>query len=245
MKIVLVQVIYNEIKMLPWKMKWAAENGIEIFTFDNYSSDGSTEWLEKNGCDFEMLDTGGMFSLRKNNEAITKKLYQLNPDWCLVAGCDMFYKLLDYDIKLNKFIEIAEQQGYNAIDCSRLFNFYYTGTENDNKDPRKQYFYYEEKSDWKISLIAKYDKSLWIDGDQFFVRDRTLFEYPNFVCLHYWHRSDARERFISKWQRRYKSWQEGIDIKNHGRHYPDIIMKDKWIYEPGELKDIRELKAKI
>lgn len=242
MKILLVQVIYNEIKLLPWKLKWAEENGLEVFTFDNYSDDGTWEWLKEHRAKgrapsrMERLDTDGIFSLKLNNRAILKKFHELKPDWCVIAGCDMFYRLLDYpEMKLNQFIATVDKLGYNLVDCSRLFNFYYTGGEDDSKNPLIEYRYYKEQQDWEICLIAKYDKSLWIDGDQFRVDHPNMFHYPEFVCLHYWFRSDARERFVKKWQRRFQSWEKGLDNKDHGGHYPGIVREDRWVVEKEEL----------
>ena len=237
-KILLVQCIYNEIKLLPWKMQWAKANGLQVFTFDNGSTDGSVEWLERHQCDYAMLDTEDMFSLRRNNEAMLAKFHELKPDWCVIAGCDMFYRLLDRpELSLKKIITTADNQGYNMIDCSRLFNFYYTGNEDDNKNPLTEYRYYEEKSDWNVHLIAKYDPKLWLDADMFYLPEVKLFQYPDFVCLHYWFRSDARERFISKWRRRFQAWERGIDIQAHGRHYPGIVMEDRWVRDKGGLKE--------
>ena len=237
MKILLIQCIYNEIKLLPWKMQWARANGLEVFTFDNGSTDGSVKWLKQHRCHYAALDTEGMFSLRRNNQAMLAKFHELQPDWCVVAGCDMFYRLLDYpELSLKKIITIADKQGYNMIDCSRLFNFYYTGSEDDNKNPIDEYRYYEERRDWNVHLIAKYDKELWLDADNFYLpRGVGLFQYPEFVCLHYWFRSDARERFIKKWQRRSQSWIEGIDSVDHGGHYPGIVMEDRWVRDKEEL----------
>ena len=253
MNIILIQVIHNEINMLPWKYKWAKENGINLYTFDNGSTDGSWEWLNRVGkkrsihCGHEQLETFGIFSLKLNNRAIIKKFHDLKPDWCIVAGCDSFYKLLDYPISLNKYIEIIDDMGFNVIDSSRVFNFYYTGKESDlkNKDPRQEYHYYEERNDWNIHLISKFQPNFDIDGDQFKFENKKVFKYNNFVMLHYWFRSDARERFISKWQRRNQSWLKGIDIKEHGKHYPEIVMQDNWIRDPGELRDIRKLEVQV
>lgn len=252
MNIVLVQVVYNEIDMLKWKYKWAKENGIKIFTFDNGSTDGSWQWLEKRAAmtgihlGHEKLETFDIFSLKVNNRTIIKKFHDLKPDWCIVAGCDSFYKLLDYPVSLSRYIEIIDDMGFNAIDGSRVFNFYYTGTEDDKKDPRNEYHYYEERNnDWNIHLIAKFQSNFDIDGDQFKFEDKKVFRYENFVTLHYWFRSDARERFIRKWQRRNQSWKKGIDIKDHGKHYPEIVMQDKWVWSPVELQDIRRLKFEV
>ena len=242
MNVVLIQVVYNEIKMLPWKYQWAKENGIKLFTFDNGSTDGTWEWLEKVGkkrsvhLGHDHLETLDIFSLKLNNRAIIKKFHEIKPDWCIVAGCDSFYKVSDCPIQLDRFIEIADDIGYNAIDCSRTFNFYYTGSENDNNDPRKEYFYYTENRDWNVHLIAKYQKDFEIDGDQFKFKDINLLQCDGFVCLHYWFRSDARERFIRKWQRRHQSWQKGIDVRDHGGHYPLIVMEDRWVRGKEELK---------
>lgn len=242
MNIVLIQVIYNEIEMLPWKYRWAKENGIKLFTFDNGSTDGSWEWLEKYGkkravhLGHDHLETLDIFSLRLNNRAIVKKFHEIKPDWCIVAGCDSFYKVLDYPIQLNRFIEIADDMGYNVIDCSRCFNFYYTGSENDANDPRKEYHYYEEVQGWNVYLIAKYQNDFEIDGDQFKFNNMKLLQHNGFVCLHYWFRSDARERFIRKWQRRYQSWQKNIDIEAHDSHYSKIVMEDRWVRDKEELQ---------
>ena len=251
MNIVLVQVVYNEIKMLPWKYKWAQENGIKVFTLDNNSTDGSWEWLERVGSKkrnvhygHERLETFDIFSLALNNRAIIKKFHEIKPDWCIVAGCDSFYQTLDYRIKLDEFIRIADETGYNLIDNSRVFNFYYTGLENDNNDPRQEYFYYEERRDWDIHLITKYRKDLDLEADKFQIhKGKKLLTYPNLVTFHYWFRSDAKDRFIMKWQRRHKSWEKNIDNRTHGDHYPDIVRKNTWIRNKNELQDIRKLQT--
>ncbi|MDZ7376048.1 MAG: glycosyltransferase family 2 protein [candidate division KSB1 bacterium] len=236
MKILLLQCIYNEINMLPWKYAWAKRNGLDIFTFDNFSTDGSTEWLKKNSPGkFEMLDTDGKFSLRLNNEACLRKFHEVKPDWCIIAGCDMFYQAIGFRT-IAHFISYLSKMSFNIVECNRLYNYYFTGEENDQNCPQVEYRYYREENQWPIRLIARYHPSLKIDGDVFHQENEKILKYPNLICHHYWFRSDAESRFKEKLKRRAQSWHDGTDILCHGKHYNEIVKKNIWVFPKENLK---------
>jgi hypothetical protein len=254
MRILLVQNIYNEIKLLPWKMAWAADNGFDSFTWDNYSTDGSYEWLQDQGYRVIRYYTNGMFSLAINNRNVLDTIHWLEdvkPDWVVAAGADMFYSVMrnafaekkaDFagsimrkDV-IRKMIEEADKAGYNLIDCSRLWNFYYTGIEDDNQNPRVEYRYYREARDFEICLIAKYHPYLRIDGDRFMRPDGIIYHPADLVTLHYWLRSDAKARRTEHYYRRKKAWERGIDRACQGTHYPKMVSEDKWVWERSSLQ---------
>ena len=90
MNVVLFQCVYNEKELLPHKVDYCKKQNIDFFVMDNYSDDGTWEWLCENNVPSIRFSTDGMFSLKLNNKAILNEAKHLRPDWIVVAGADMF-----------------------------------------------------------------------------------------------------------------------------------------------------------
>jgi hypothetical protein len=240
MKIILFQCLYNELALLPYKLQYAKEQEFDaVYSLDNMSSDGSWEYLQANGCPGERFNTQGIFSLAKLNAQYTAAVHKLKPDWAVIAGMDMFYYVRRHRT-LRSFIELADAQGFNTIDFAHIFNFFYTGDENDHFDPRTQYFFYKDKVDLPIQLAFKYHADLEIDGERLAAPNRQILQHDELVTLHYWLRSDWRQRKEAELARRTLAWEKKMDLIYWGAHYKSLVERQPDTWPKSELKDIRD-----
>ena len=56
---------WNEIALLPLKLQWCRDNGLDLRYLDNESTDGSLEWAQENGVYVGSVQTNGAFHLTK------------------------------------------------------------------------------------------------------------------------------------------------------------------------------------
>ena len=83
MNIINIICCYNEINYLPYFIRFYQSQNIDIFVLDNYSNDGTWEWLQKNQISCERFDTDESFDVVKQQNLRIQKYKELNPDWVI------------------------------------------------------------------------------------------------------------------------------------------------------------------
>jgi hypothetical protein len=240
LKIFWVFCVYNEIELLPFKIDFIRKNKIDCYVFDNMSTDGSWEWLQRNGVPSDRFDSDGMFDLILNLRLIINKIHEVRPDWAMFGAPDTFYAHLKCR-NLREVIEKADQESFTMInDTYRLMDFMFTGLENGNEDPRVAYRFFSGKTEPNVVCIARYTKDLSIDADQFKSGTAKILYDENFFALHYGLRHDGKERKMNQYARREKAWDAGRTPIGWGSHYKGLIDMGEFICKKDDLSDVRE-----
>jgi|GEM_PF-2194620 len=242
MKILWCFCVYNEIELLPFKIDYITKNKINCFVFDNMSTDGTWQWLQRNNIPSERFDSDNMFNLHLNTRLITKKIHEIKPDWAMFPGCDIFYVNREGKT-LRQVIEEADRNSFDCINSGyRALTFLYTGTEQPGIDPRLNYMFYTPRKILHEKCIAKYCPGLVIVADHFHFRAKRVMRDPNFLFLHYSLRHDGKKRKIDQYLRRKKAWDKGLVPRHWGYHYKKFAERGKFVYNPSTLSDIRSAK---
>jgi len=242
MRILWTFCVYNEIELLPFKIDYMKKNDIDCYVFDNMSTDGSWQWLQKNRIPSERFDSDGMFNLRLNTRLISRKIHELKPDWAVFAGCDIFYVHRE-NKTLRQVIEEADRNSFGAINSGyKTLTFYYTGTEKPGSDPRLNYVFCSSRKIIHEKCIAKYCTNLVVIADHFKFNTGKVMRDNNFLFLHYSLRHDSEKRKREQYLRRKKAWDSGLVPKHWGHHYEKFIKRGNFSYDPKTLLDIRKSK---
>jgi hypothetical protein len=237
MKILCILTAYNDIDFLKFKKKFCDYHNLDLYVIDNYSDDGTWEWLRDNDISSHRFDTKDMFVLPWLQAEIVKTLRSLKdkPDWVIYNGADMFPITLP---SIRSSIEAADRQDYNlmAIPRGGVFN---TGEER-AENPFKTYFYgCIRKANTGEVFIHKYDESVNYFGDTvsfFGIQNRVKFE-EGFI-IDYGDTKTASQR-NKTYERRQKAWDANLMSLGHGIHY---IKGNKcnWIWNKNDLINFKE-----
>lgn len=237
-RVLYIHTVYNEIDIIPHKMRWCDEQGFETYTFDNYSTDGTWEYLNEHGYPCARIDTDGAFDVMANCTAMKFKVHELKPDWVFYSGADLYVATLRCDGKIKNLIEEISRQGFNLIHLPKICIFHYTGTEGKESDPRRTYFYFQVKKA-RISLLSEYHPSLHIRPDHLLRRNPEVYMDEDTIAYEYKFRVDSKEKKTEALQRRQKAWDRGMS-RAFGGHYIEMMRLDQWIWKPEKLLDIRK-----
>jgi len=202
-----------------------------MFVLDNYSTDGTWEFLQDNNISSNRIDTNGSFDLRILQRARTKIVEEQNPDWVIYGDGDEFIMT---DESLRQVIENNEKN-YRTI-AMRNIDFYYTGEERQQRDPREMFFYCRIKN--PLIRIHRTDGFQGYKADSILLRNKKTLTIEG-GCIWdfgmtkpWWKREDTRKR-------RKKAWSEGME--RLGRHY-EQGKAVHWRWGKKDLQDIRESK---
>ena len=230
LKILNILACYNSLDIIPYVLEYNQKEGIDSFVMDNYSDDGSWEYLQFLNVPSNRLDTGGAFHTTKIQAAKMEVIQELKPDWVIRGSSDHFFLTPD---SVRASIEQADKDGCNAISMpiGRMCN---TG-EDAHGDPRKTYFYYFIVRD----MIAAH-KTEGLDlgsREQIKIAGMKQKEIPNSLLLDYGNTRSAEKR-DEEYDRRKLAWEHG-EPKGHGIHYAPAS-KQGWLWDKDTLLDIRE-----
>ena len=225
--------IWNEMKWLPYKLKYIQQNKLEPYIIDNMSDDGSWEWLQENNVPSHRFDTGGSFHLRKLQEEIIKTTHKIKPDWVVYNGCDLFPVTLN---PLRDEIIKIDKAGFNTI-RGKVIHLRNTGEKENQESPFHTYFYYRENrirhpNKWIHKYIPSYsygaDQIKKMPNEKLFHLDGIMIEYGN---------TETAEERIKTVERRKKAWREGLP-KSCGNHYRRVN-PENWVKNKKNCIDIR------
>ena len=224
--------IFNEIDYLPLKIKWCRENGLNIYILDNYSNDGSWEWLKQNQIHSERINTGGSFHLGILQKATDTAIRKMKPEWVIYLGMDSFALT---DNKLCDEIASASRKGFNNIHMT-WGNMLNTGESRAKFDPFNTYFAYARIRQ-KIRLIWKYHPEARLLADEIVYPKSKKSLGVGCIILNYGNTKPLSHRKETL-KRRRKAWKKGL-TKGWGTHYP-VYAKKNWLWDATKVPDIRK-----
>lgn len=246
MKVLACGVVYNEIDILPYLLDYYKSQGIDVFIFDNFSDDGTWEYLLEHKIDCGRLPSDGKFSLVQFILKMQMIWHSFKPDWCIYLDADEFPLTFQFPT-LKAFIEARDALGFNVIKQTRV-NFRPTGTEDFNKgDPLKIYRYYFinwPTGNWNTDCerIFKYSPkidALTYAGHKVKFPNRNL--SPETLAnpiFHYTIRKNAKEKIHRLYLRRNRDTE--TSKMGWNTHYKQFVQDNKWIWDPKELHDIQD-----
>jgi hypothetical protein len=212
--------VYNEIKWLPTHLNWCRKNGIDFYVIDHMSTDGTWEWLQKNGIPSHRFDNGGSFHLNQLQQEALKIINTIGKDydWIAYGDPDTF---IQFDKPLIDVIKQADREGYDFIETNTV-NLANTGELKDNH-PCNVYKYGTIMDRRQIKIAR--NKNLIYSSDVFKLTDKTKLKYVPGLIINYGATKDIslRKEYLA---RREKAWKEGL-YKGYGTHYNDIEPRDK------------------
>lgn len=223
--------IFNEIDYLPLKVKWCRTNGLGIYVLDNYSTDGSWEWMKKHGIACERINTDGSFHLGILQKATDVAIRRIRPEWVIYLGMDSFAMT---DNRLCDEIIQASIKGFNNIQMT-WGNMLNTGEPIGKFDPFNTYFYYARIRQ-KIGLIWKFHPRARLCADGIEFHNKRILNLEG-IMLNYGNAKSANER-MQTLKRREKAWRMGL-TRGWGTHYLSG-KKINWIWDKKTTPDIRK-----
>jgi len=227
-KILVVAFAFNEIKYISSMVRYYRRQGCDLFILDNYSDDGTYEWLIKNKIKTRRFDTDGAFHLEKLQKELLKEIVIINPDWVVYSGIDIRYFFAE---TIRKTIEKADREGYNMISID-YFNMFNTG-EKRRVLLKDNYFYGTQME--RLYMIAKYTDGFSFEADSIQIPEPKIYDAEG-VLINYGACKPKEEREVT-YARRRKAWEQGM-YDGWGTHYKGGSDKG-WIWEKSELTDIR------
>lgn len=232
MKYLYITHIWNEIDYLPLKVKWCRENGLGIYILDNYSDDGSWEWMKQNKIACERIDTGGTFHLGILQKATDIAIRKIRPEWVIYLGMDSFAMI---DNKLCDEITQASRKGFNIIQMTWA-NMLNTGEPRNKFDPFNTYFSYAPISQ-KIRLIWKFHPQGRLFADEIIYPKSQKILNLKGIILNYGNVKPTNQR-LETLNRRKLAWKRGL-TSGWGTHYLTWV-KINWTWDATKVPDIRK-----
>lgn len=229
MKILAVAFAYNEINHIADMVQDYRNQGCELNIIDNYSTDGTYEWLVANRVRTRQKDTGGTFNLVKLQGSLVNDIKEIKPDWVVYTGIDVVYA---FNKPIGETIRLADKYGYNMVSIQHM-NMYNTG-ETYRLPLRENYFYGRLMN--RLFMIAKYSEPFKFEADSIQIENRRVYPAEG-ILINYGNCKPAHEREAT-YIRRKRAWDAGLD-RNYGVHYLEG-RKRGWLWEKSELVDIRE-----
>jgi len=246
MKILACGVVYNEMDILPYLLSHYKSQGIGVFIFDNFSDDGTWEYLQDNKIACERVSSDGKMSTIQFFKKMTAKWDEMKPDWCIYLDADEFPLTFQFS-SLKELIEDRNRKGFNIIKQTRV-NFRPTGLEDFSKgDPREVYRYYfinfpGGKGHPQCERIIKYFNEINLvkkAGHSIEGLDKKVSMEPlDNPIFHYSMRENAREKTLQRFNRRNKD-EETVKL-NWNTHYKKYIEKNVWVWNKDELSDMKD-----
>jgi len=230
MRVLAIAFVYNELPYLPFAVNYYREQGCELYVIDNYSKDGTWEWLQENKIPSHRFDSKEAFQLAWLQGEMIKTLHILKPDWFLWFAPDLFHV---FDSTIYETIGLMNRAGFNLIK-SPCYSIKNTGEKFGI--PLQNHYGWGVVNN-KVLLVGKYHEKLTISGDGVGVPDRNVFQTG--VIFEYG-TCKPKEVQEEKLRRREKAWTLGTP-HGHGGHYRRGKELD-WVYPttyPG-MEDVRQ-----
>lgn len=224
MKILVSLFVYNERKYLPAFIEYYKSQGCSILVIDNYSIDGTFEYLQKHKIRVFRCNTNGAFHLRKLQDALTHQISRYRPDWVVYAGADLYYS---FDKSIRETIAEVDAKGYNQITVRHLEAM---NTGEPGAGTLQEKFLYGVELKY-LTMISKFKSGFFIIADELRINDPKPITIPGIVINYGACKPKAEQE--QKLQRRQKAWREGLH-QGWGTHYV-AHKKREWIWGKGEL----------
>ena len=214
-------------EFLPHVRDWCIKEGLDLYIIDNYSTDGSWEWLQKNHIRSHRIETNDSFDLDRLQKEIVMTVDEIKPDWVVYRGADLFSH---FDRPLGTLIKRAESNGYNVIELPLI-----SMCRTDEVGSAFECYHYIDAKPLIRGFIYKWEPGIKYKADSVQVKNRRCITVPG-VLIEYGRTKNIEQR-KELLKRRQKAWRNGLD-KRFGRHYLKERAKG-WRWDKSELKDIR------
>jgi len=221
--------VYNELKYLPHVIDFYFKEGCDVYIIDNYSNDGTWEWLQENKIPSHRIDTNNEFAVETLQRELEKTVNKLKPFWVIFGGADLYFLTEE---KLSNYIYKIDKLGYNLLSllCLSPRN---TG-ETYGLPLCKNYFYsYVYRN---VNMISKYEDGWYIIGDNIQLKEPV--PHLGFGIAVNYGGCKTKEEQETKLQRTIKAWNNGTTKLNHSTH---LIKwkKEDWLFSKEGLIDLR------
>ncbi len=225
---------YNSIDILPYVIDYHKKEDIDLFIIDNYSNDGSWEYIQDSKIPSTRINTNGIFDLGLLLDYKTEIIHKIKPDWIINTECDMFIitpgSISDIIKEINNF-------GFQIISTPFL-RFFNTGENRLNLDHRKIFFYYRKDND-PLLKIHSYKNFINYYADRPIMdNDHSIAQTDMILFLDYGN-TRLKEKRQEIYQKTKIAWNMKIMPKNFCEHLRDCSQRN-WIWNKNELNDIRE-----
>jgi glycosyltransferase involved in cell wall biosynthesis len=224
--------VYNELPYLPTVIKFWEAQGVDCYIIDNFSNDGTWEWLQEHKIKSHRFSTNDSFDLVALLQEITKTIHEVKPDWVIYGAADMYYW---YGAPIKEVIKTAIEKGCDVI----TGNSYSAKlvTEFVSSDWFENVHFEVGKRKWR--MVAKYVPELELNIDAIDVPNPCVFK-TNGILLNYGAVKPIAEQEI-RFKRRKKAWEQGLS-KELGVHYAKNH-EQNYIFDSKALVDIRSTTA--
>lgn len=226
MKILTITFAYNELEYLKDYVNYYRSQGTDVYIIDNYSNDGTYEWLIENGIPHHRVNSNETFDLRVLQKDLERTLHILKPDWIVYAGIDLFNV---FDKSVYDTIVEADSLGYNqlSVPC-------YSALNTGELFGTPLYKHFKRGGYWRrLTMISKYHPELKMVGDDIVIPDPNRMKVNGMMCNYGGCKPIAEQK--EKLKRREKAWDNGLN-KNTGRHFKKLE-KINWLYEENKTID--------
>lgn len=222
---------YNEIKYIKHFVDFYRKQGCELLVLDNYSTDGTYEWLLENNVKTSRVDTKGTFHLGILQAALLNRINKIAPDWLIYCGVDLYYY---FEGSIEDEIRKAKTKNYNIIEVDHLDGY---NTGETFQMPFQDTYYYVTICKNPLQMIARWHPHFRFAGDKIrLLNNESVYKSQGFL-INYGMCKPKAER-EETYNRRIKAWKVG-ELKGHGTHYKPAHDR-QWIWRKEELVDIRE-----
>jgi hypothetical protein len=223
-KILAIAFVWNEREYLPKALEYYRKQGLDVYVIDNYSDDGTWQYLQEQGIASHRFDTHGAFHLTMLQDEMKRVLDLQQPDWFVWFSPDLFHIFTRLTVR--QAVETASMLGFNQIK-SECYHLKPTGETGGFENYR-----YAERNN-RVLLISQYDKDITFRADKIIHSDAKIIEGG--VILEYG-AVKPREQQEAKMKRRMKAWDMGMN-GDIGEHYKRG-QQNGWKYDSKELTDI-------
>ncbi len=228
-RVLAIATVYNEIKYLPLMVRFWQSQGIEVYYIDNYSTDGTWEWLQQHEIPSHQVDTQGAFDLDILQREIEKTLHIVKPDWFIYSSADLFFA---FDGDIRQTLQDLQDKGINQVQLPCL-TFHNTG-EKQKSQFFGTYFYHKNRNK-PLTMISRYHPTISLRGDKINIAGSHPVELNG--CMINFGQTKTKAEREETYKRRELAWKGGLNTR-YGIHYIEGA-KRNWKWKPSELIDIR------
>jgi len=222
--------VYNERKYLPHAIEYYKRNNCDVYIIDNYSNDGTWEWLQENNIPSHRLDTNGEFALKVLQADFMETLKKLKPNWVMYGAGDLYHI---FDKPIDEALKEIEDNGYNAVN-TQCYSAVNTGEVHKIPLPIN---YLNLKKYIRVRMIARWSEDYNINGDE--VNFEGLNPCDTGISVNYG-LCKTLDEWNDKLERRKKAWESGGADKKHGKHLVKYKTKDL-IYPLKDYENVKNL----
>jgi len=223
MKILMITFVYNEIKYLPHVIDYYKKNGCEIYIIDNYSDDGTYEWLVENQIPCHRIDTNEAFHVRVLEDDLIATVHKLKPDWVIFGSADLYHIT---NISLSEYIEWLDSRGFNQLSLTCISAIPITAEEMNLEPPLPQHHDYA-LTYRPLTMISKYNEGFYLDGDTLRINGANPYFSNDGVSINYGPCKPVEEQEVKR-LRTQKAWEQGMN-PGYSVHY-EKAKKINWVY---------------